>query len=106
MSQDEITLVCEGQQRGRDVRWLNLTLSHLAQSFEPSGRVRPVPGGSKADLGATVRGLREVLGTQRVYAIRDRDFLRAELLTKDLAAGVYPLERYCIESYVIEPDVL
>lgn len=68
MSQDEITLVCEGEQRGRDVRWLNLVFSELAltRSFDPAGQVRVVASGSKADLCATVRGVRQHLATQRV----------------------------------------
>jgi hypothetical protein len=106
MSQDEITLVCEGEPRGRDIRWLNLVLGHLAASFEPAGRVRVVPSGSKADLGATVRGMREALRTRRVYAVRDRDFLRNELLAKDEPAGVHSLQRHCLESYLVEPSVL
>lgn len=106
MSQDEITLVCEGEPRGRDIRWLNLALGQLAASFELAGRVRVVPSGSKADLGATVRGMREALRTRRVHAIRDRDFLRAGLLAKDEQAGVYSLQRHCLESYLVEPDLL
>jgi hypothetical protein len=106
MSQDEVTLVCEGEPRGRDIRWLNLVLGHLAASFEPAGRVRVVPSGSKADLGATVRGMREALRTRRVYAVRDRDFLRGELLAKDEPAGVHSLQRHCLESYLVEPAVL
>ncbi|XXX82307.1 hypothetical protein WMF30_26465 [Sorangium sp. So ce134] len=108
MSQDELTLVCEGEPRGRDTRWLTLALGHLAltESFEPAARVRVVPSGSKADLCATVRGMREYLKTRRVYAIRDRDFLRTELLAKDVSAGVYTFERHCIESYLVEPCVL
>ncbi len=103
MSQVEITLVCEGPPQGRDVRWLNLVLSQLAESFEPASFVRVVPGGSKADLGAAVRGLREARGSRRVYAIRDRDFLRANLLTKDVDHGVHSLNRHCLESYLVEP---
>ncbi|AGP37235.1 hypothetical protein SCE1572_23780 [Sorangium cellulosum So0157-2] len=41
-----------------------------------------------------------------MYAIRDRDFLRTELLAKDESAGVYSFERHSIESYVVEPSVL
>jgi hypothetical protein len=106
MKQVEITLVCEGHARGRDVRWLNLALSELAQTFEPATFVRVVPGGSKADLGAAVRGLREATRSLRVYAVRDRDFLRAHLLAKDEAHGVHSLERHCLESYLIEPRVV
>jgi hypothetical protein len=103
MSQDEITLVCEGV---RDLRWLPLVLGQLAETFEMAGRVRVVSAGSKADLAATVRGLRESRRTRHVYAIRDRDFLRAELLAKGEPAGVYSLQRHCLESYLIEPELL
>jgi hypothetical protein len=106
MSQDEITLVCEGEPRGRDVRWLNLVLGDLAMSLDRAGRVRVVPAGSKADLRATVRGMREALRTARVYAVRDRDFLSADLVGKDEAGGVYSLSRHCIESYMAEPTLL
>jgi hypothetical protein len=72
-----------------------------------------VPAGSKADLAATVRGMREALTTPemrkaretpRVYAVRDRDFLRAELLGKGEPDGVYSLVRHCLESYLLEPE--
>jgi hypothetical protein len=106
MSQRDVVLVCEGQPRGRDVRWLNLVVSTLAESYELAGNVRLVPGGSKADLGATVRGMREALRTPRVYAVRDRDFLLAELLGKDEGAGVYSFERHCLESYLLEPETV
>lgn len=73
MSQDEMTLVCEGQPRGRDVRWLGLVMGQLSETLDIAGKVRVVPAGSKADLGAAVRGLRESLRTARIYGIRDRD---------------------------------
>jgi hypothetical protein len=101
MSLKAATLVCEGVMGGRDHRWLALVLGELG-----AGHVNVGPAGSKANLGATVRGMREALTTPRVYAIRDRDFLRAELLRKDEADGVYSLERHCLESYVLEHEVL
>jgi len=106
MSQDEIRLFCEGEPRGRDVRWFNLVLSHLAETFEPAAHVKVMPAGSKADLSATVRGARRAFNTSLVYAIRDSDFLRTELLAKDLNSGVYSLQRHCLESYLVEPRVL
>lgn len=106
MSRNDISLVCEGEPASRDIRWLGLVLGQLAESFEPASRVRVVPAGSKADLGATVRGMRKALGTRHVYAIRDRDFLPGDLLAKDIPSGVYSFERHCLESYLIEPDLL
>ncbi len=106
MNPIDIRLVCEGQPQGRDIRWLALALSELAGSFEPASTVRVVPGGSKADLGAAVRGLRETLGTRHVYAIRDRDFLPSKLLAKDVGHGVYSFNRHCLESYLVEPKTI
>ena len=106
MSQDRITLVCEGQTRGPDLRWLGLALEKLAESVELARDVDLVPAGSKANLSAMVRGMRKSLGTRRVYAVRDRDFLLADLLGKDEPDGVYSLMRHCIESYMAEPAVL
>ena len=106
MSPDVVTLVCEGVPDGPDVRWIGLVLGKLAESFEPASRIRPLPAGSKADLGATVRGMRKALRTPHVYAVRDRDYLRAELLGKDEAGGVYALTRHCLESYLVEPELL
>jgi hypothetical protein len=109
MSRLDVTLVCDGVPKGPDLRWLSLVMSTLAESYEPASGVRVVPAGSKADLGAAVRGMRESLrkpesaGAPRVFAVRDRDFLRAEHLRKDEAAGVYSLERHCLESYLLEP---
>jgi len=98
MSRGDISLVCEGEPGGRDINWLGLVLGELAESFELASRVRVVPAGSKANLSATVRGMREALGTRHVYAIRDRDFVPTDLLTKDVPSGVYSLERYCLEA--------
>lgn len=106
MSQDEMTLVCEGQPRGRDVRWLGLVMGQLSETLDIAGKVRVVPAGSKADLGAAVRGLRESLRTARIYGIRDRDFLRRDLVAGQRAGDVYPLDRHCLESYLIEPSVV
>ncbi|MEZ4310315.1 MAG: hypothetical protein R3F14_19925 [Polyangiaceae bacterium] len=103
---DDVWLLCEGEPRSRDVRWLNLVLAELANSSDLAARVRVMPSGSKADLAASVRGVRAALGSSQVYAVRDRDFLRAEILDKDTAAGVHALRRHCIESYLVEPQVL
>jgi hypothetical protein len=40
-----------------------------------------------------------------VVAIRDRDFLQARLLDKD-KPHVHSLRRHCLESYLLEPDLL
>ncbi len=88
MSLGEITLVCEGEPEGRDIRWLGLALDKLgvAKAVEIS------PSGSKANLVPTVRALR-AQAQARVYAIRDRDFLHATLLEKNLGDGLFPLRR-------------
>jgi hypothetical protein len=103
---DEVRLVCEGVPGGRDVRWLNLVLSDLADRWEVAGHVRVVPAGSKVGLLGTLHGMREALGTSRVYAIRDRDFLPSELLAKRRTAEMHVLERHCVESYLVEPALL
>lgn len=101
MSLGEITLVCEGEPEGRDIRWLGLALDKLgvAKAVEIS------PSGSKANLVPTVRALR-ARGQARVYAIRDRDFLHATLLEKNLGDGLFPLQRHCLETYLLEPELL
>jgi hypothetical protein len=50
--------------------------------------------------------MRQALRSSLVYAVRDRDFLPTELLGKDVPAGVYSLERHCLESYLLEPAVV
>ena len=105
MAMDDIRLVCEGVTPGRDQRWFNLVLGALAETFEPAARGRPVPAGSKANLLATVRGMQEALSSTQVVAIRDRDFLQASLLDKD-KPHVHSLRRHCLESYLLEPEVL
>ena len=78
-------------------------LSEIATRSELAGYAQVVPAGSKVNLAATVAGMREALGTMRVFAVRDRDFLRTEHLSKDESKGVYSLRRYSIESYMLEP---
>lgn len=101
MSLGEITLVCEGEPEGRDIRWLGLALDKLGVATA----VEIAPSGSKANLLPTVRSLR-ALGRAGVYAIRDRDFLHATLLEKNLDDGLFPLQRHCLETYLLEPDLL
>ena len=60
MSQLEVTLICEGEPQGRDQRWLGLVMSTVAECrTSRQAAFEVVPAGSKADLGATVRGMRE-----------------------------------------------
>jgi hypothetical protein len=102
MALGEITVLCEGQLEGRDIRWLGLALdaAGLSRSIDVT------PAGSKTNLKPTILGLRQSLQTRRVYALRDRDFLTTDLLTKDLDAGICPLRRHCLESYLLEPLLL
>lgn len=49
--------------------------------------------------------MQEALSSMQVVAIRDRDFVQASLLDKD-KPHVHSLRRHCLESYLLEPDVL
>jgi len=68
------------------------------------------PGGSKVNLAPAVADHRRVHSTQLAFAVRDRNFMPAQLLQKNRELALsgktpppYPLRRHCLESYLLEP---
>ena len=103
MTARNVTLLCEGEPNGEDIRWLGLALESLGEA----GRVDVVPCGSKANLRPSLEARRRWHApSTAIVAVRDRDFLTDDLLNKDLGAGIVPVSRYCLESYMIEPSLI
>lgn len=109
---DDVTILCEGEDGGLDVRMLDLALKALSGQSPIAQRATIRPAGSKVDLAPAIRARRDILRTKNVFAVRDRDFLPSGLMLEHCAAcgkgdaRPYPLRRYCIESYLLDGDVL
>lgn len=112
---EDVTVLCEGVANGPDVRLLETARQALLRSLPLADRIVIQPAGSSADLAPSIRAYRRLRGTPVVFAVRDRDFLRPELLEQARAAAVEraqdaararPLSRHSIESYLLEPAFL
>ena len=68
-----------------------------------------VPGGGGEGVRAFLQQTLDASVTKRVYGIIDRDF-RAEAEVEDClndaASHLFILRRYCLENYLLEPEVL
>lgn len=118
MSQlDEITLLCEGEDGGEDARLLELARAAIEIDTPIARRITIRPAGSKLDLPAAMRAHRVLRRSRLVFAVRDRDFLRADQVRtargtalspdiRDNELKAYPLFRHCIESYLLDPVFL
>lgn len=118
MSQlDEITLLCEGEDQGVDVRLLETARVALEHAIPIARRVTIRPAGSVVDLPASMRAHRAIRGSRLVFAVRDRDYLRSNQVSAAREAALdphtgegqlkpYPLGRHCIESYLLDPAFL
>ncbi|HSN98399.1 MAG TPA: hypothetical protein VLS89_08875 [Candidatus Nanopelagicales bacterium] len=118
MSQlDDITLLCEGVHQGEDVVLLEAARATLEGRLPIARHVTIRPAGSKLDLPSAMRALRALQQSLRVFAVRDRDFLRVDhvrtarakalsLDTREQELRPYPLRQHCIESYLLDPPFL
>jgi hypothetical protein len=116
MSRGEIPLYCEDEDRGPTVRLLFITLETLrGRGVRVAEAVAPRPTGSKEDVKVRVRHARR--DRVRGVSVRDRDFLerglvadfRGKALPTSPARGsaeAWPLSRYSIESYLLDPAFL
>ncbi len=113
---EEITLFCEDKPGGRSQRILDAAVSELRGTLPFAGAIRTIGVLGKNDVVVRAKFARSQTGPKlRVLAVRDRDFLRAPLVT-DARAHAYdsdwarvtpwPLSRHCIESYLLDDDVL
>lgn len=113
---DAITLFCEDVSGGRSQRLLNAALGALLSDLPFATIVRVVGVASKNDV--KVRAKFGRMATEprlRVFGVRDRDFLPRRLIDLHRAdtfapgseqVAPWPLPRHCIESYLLDDDVL
>jgi hypothetical protein len=110
---DEVLLFCEDEARRPTVRLLEVAVQALRREVRMAATVEPRPAGGKSDVKIRVRHARQ--DKRRAFGVRDRDFLERKLLddqrrralSKDAkAAEAWPLGRYCVESYLIDPAFL
>lgn len=112
---DDVTVLCEGVANGPDVRLLETARQTLRSTLPLADRIGFKAAGSKIVLESSIQAYRGLRATPLVFAIRDRDFLRRELIEAQRAAAVerapeaaraWPLSRHSIESYLLEPAFL
>lgn len=115
LRKEDITLFCEDAPRGLTARLIEAALQDLRK--EPglgfAGLVAPNGSSSKNDVQVWTRFAR--IQDYRAVGLRDRDFLSKDLVA-DLRSKafdrdpknvtVWPLPRRCIESYLLDADVL
>jgi hypothetical protein len=110
---DEITLYCEDEDGRPTGRLLFVALQELAPEIPIARLIAPSPTGSKEDVKVRVRHARR--DGVRAFGLRDRDFLerrvvddfRGKAFRADRGtAEAWPLGRYCIESYLLDPAFL
>lgn len=118
MAAFKYVVLCEGREQGIDVLLLEAARFKVEQSQgSPIAReVQILPAGGKGELVAALKSLRSLpdsMGRQ-FFAIRDRDFLRRQVLDEYRIAALqqvedprsWPLTRHCIESYLLDPEIL
>lgn len=110
---EDVAILCEGVSSGPDVRLLETARQALRGRTTLAERVVIRPAGSNADLVPALRARAELRGNGRVFAVRDRDFLRRELVEQQRSDAVgaratrpWPLSRHSIESYMLDPPFM
>lgn len=112
---EEITLFCEDVSEGRSQRLLNAAVGALVPDLPFATIVRAVGVASKQDVQVKTKHARGSTRPLRVFGVRDRDFLRRPLVEgnrlrafapKPDDTAPWPLPRHCIESYLLDDDVL
>jgi hypothetical protein len=110
---EDITLLCEDQKDGRSDRLIRAALLELQRTMPFVVLVRPVGVSSKNDVQVRVKFARRE--GYRAFGVRDRDFLQRTLVDDYRSHAFdkepdqirpWPLSRYCIESYLLDDDVL
>lgn len=110
---EDITLLCEDQEDGRSDRLIRAALLELQSTLPFVVLVRTVGVSNKNDVQVRSKFARQ--DHYRAFGVRDRDFLRRPLVDdyrghafdEDLdQIRPWPLPRYCIESYLLDDDVL
>ena len=112
---EEITLYCEDKGEGRSQRILEAAVSALSGELPFAPTVRPGVD-SKSDVQVRTKFARTQSGPRlRVFGVRDRDFLTQPLVLnarrhafhdKPQSVTSWPLSRHCIESYLLDDDML
>jgi hypothetical protein len=106
----DIRLYCEDEDGGPSARILLSALAALAPEMRIARSIEPLPTGSKEDVKVRVRHARR--DRTRAFGVRDRDFLERPLIdelrsqalhTDWKRAEAWPLSRYSIESYLLDP---
>ena len=107
---DGITLLCEGVDQGPDVRLLESARRALRHVLPLAELVTVRPAGGLEELNDRVRAGKHHTSGEKVFGIRDRDFLTAKLLaefrdraTQHPPLGPWPLSRHTVESYLLDP---
>ncbi len=111
---EEITLFCEDREGGLSQRVVEAAVQSLHADLPFAQQVRPIGVLNKNDVQVRTKFAR----TQprlRVFGVRDRDFIPRALFA-DLRSRAFhktpdqvtpwPLRRHCIESYLLEDDVI
>lgn len=113
LRREEIALLCEDGDDGRSQRLIEAALQELKKDFHFALAVEPIGIRSKNDVKVRTKFARD--DGFRAFGLRDRDFLqRAQLNsyqnvafhTKAENVEPWPLPRHCIESYLLDDDVL
>jgi hypothetical protein len=113
---EDITLYCEDRSNGRSQRILEAAVGRLRGVLPFAPAVRPVGVTSKNDVQVRTKFARaQTKPSLRVFGLRDRDFLTRPLVADGRGRAFdadfqrvtpWPLSRYCIESYLLDDDVL
>ncbi len=112
---EEVTLYCEDRDNGRTARLVEAALQKLGEDAELffAKLVRPRGSSSKNDVHVWTKFTRSQ--KLRAVGLRDRDFLlrgmlesarRSAFHESPLLVKPWPLPRHCIESYLLDEDVV
>jgi hypothetical protein len=113
---EDITLYCEDREGGLSQRVLEAAIQSLRAVLPFAQEVRPVGVLSKNDVQVRTKFARtQPRPRLRVFGVRDRDFIPRTLFTELRSRAFHeradqvtpwPLPRHCIESYLLEDDVI
>lgn len=116
LRKEDLTLFCEDRDGGRSSVLIEAALQSLVRADSSLGfatSVRPRGGSSKSDVQVWTKFARSQ--GFRAFGVRDRDFLLRGLCREARASAFHasdkqvkpwPLQRHCIESYLLEEDVV
>jgi hypothetical protein len=110
---EEIALFCEDRAKGRSQQLLEIALQELRKDLPFASDVVPIGISSKDDVQVRAKFARQ--DRYRAVGLRDRDFLPRDIVDDYRRMAFHadaerirpwPLQRYCIESYLLDIDVL